>query len=177
MGITIAPMCAQDVPGVQELFVETWIDTYPNVEAGITEEDIRDHFKQSLTPETIKRRTEQLRDMPTNERRLIAHADGRPVGLCVATIMEDRNTLLRFYVLPAYQGKGIGTKLWNEMLRCLPADRPTYLEVATYNKKAQRFYEKRGFIDTGVRTLTDRFHFKSGALMPNKEMMCPPLVG
>ncbi len=47
------------------------------------------------------------------------------------------------FILPEWQGQGIGTKLLKKALECFP--QPLTLKVNIANKQACRFYEKRGW--------------------------------
>lgn len=170
MEAEVRSMLPTDVIGAQEVFKQAWLATYPNEEAGITREDIEDHFADYLAPERIQGRVDKLNDLPEGEYRLVASAGPEVVGVCFAEQAEGRNTIRTLYVLPAYQRKGIGSLLLREAIRRLGSEKDTYVDVATYNESARLFYERNGFAETGHRFTTDRFHFKSGAVMPNMEM-------
>lgn len=45
------------------------------------------------------------------------------------------------------------------------------VQVATYNTNAIAFYERFGFVDTGKRWSDERFRMKSGAVIPELEML------
>jgi ribosomal protein S18 acetylase RimI-like enzyme len=62
--------------------------------------------------------------------------------------------LLRLYVLPGWQGKGIGNRLLEAAIAAYPAGRLLRLEVQAQNAPAIRFYERMGLQvagDTGER--------------------------
>lgn len=50
------PKIPEDIIQIQEVFYRTWLETYPNKEAGITRQDIEEYFKNCLDPETIQDR-------------------------------------------------------------------------------------------------------------------------
>ena len=103
-----------DVVGIQEVFYRTWLATYPNEEAGITVDDIEDRYKDRLNEKNISKRKEQIIN-PLDGQTLFVAKDGeRVVGLCRVVKKVDRNQLLAIYVLPEYQSRGIGSKLWEE---------------------------------------------------------------
>ncbi len=161
----------QDAEGIQTVFNETWLDTYPNTEAGITREDIEDKFKDSFSEEVLQKRRESLANIPENEKFIIAKDGDKVVGSCRMMRLEGFNKLSTIYVLPEYQSKGIGRKLWKAVIPFIDTQKDIIVQVATYNKKAISFYEKLGFIDTGKRFSDEKFRMKSGALLPEMEMI------
>jgi ribosomal protein S18 acetylase RimI-like enzyme len=78
--------------------------------------------------------------------------------------------LQAIYVLPEYQGRGVGKALWNEIRKNFDPKRKTIVNVAIYNIKAISFYEKLGFKDTGKRWQDETFKMKSGSRIPEMEM-------
>lgn len=171
MNIAIVPAEAKDVRGMQEVYYRTWLATYPNVEHGITIDDIEDHFKEDFTEETLAARAEHIRN-PLPGRTLLFAKDGdKVVGICSLHVTEEINKLRTIYVLPEYQGKGVGTMLWNEIQKSRDPNKDTYVAVATYNAQAIGFYKKLGFVDTGKRFTDERFRFKSGSVIPEMELV------
>ena len=51
--ITIAPATPDDVIGMQEVFYQGWLATYPNAEHGITLDDIEDRYKDRYAEDKI----------------------------------------------------------------------------------------------------------------------------
>ncbi len=72
-------------------------------------------------------------------------ADGDLVGHAM-TWLDDGAAinLLRLYVLPGWQGKGIGNRLLEAAIAAYPAGRLLRLEVQAQNAPAIRFYERMG---------------------------------
>ena len=171
MNISISHAKPEDVKEIQQVFYRTWLDTYPNKEAGITVDDIRHKYKDRLSDEGLKERAERLKSMPAEEKFLVAKEDGVVVGVCGVVVHKDKNQLRAIYVLPEHQRKGIGGMLWKEALKYLDSTKETVIEVVTYNTKAIEFYKKLGFVDTGRRFSDERFRMKSGAILPEMEMV------
>lgn len=83
---------------------------------------------------------------------------------------ENENRLQTIYVLPEYQGKGIGKMLWKQAQEFFNKNKNIYVSVVTYNDKAISFYKKLGFIDNGKTWSDEKFRMKSGSILPEMEM-------
>lgn len=169
--IQITDATAEDVEGIQTVFDETWLDTYPNEEAGITRADILEMRKGSFEPERLQKRREHFSTPHEDQKFVVAKNGDKVVGLCSLLKEEDRNKLSTIYILPEYQGKGIGKRLWESVIPFLDKTKDTTVSVATYNKNAIAFYEKLGFVDTGKRFSDEKFRMKSGNLIPEMELV------
>lgn len=161
----------EDVRGSIEVQYRAWLATYPNKEIGITVEDIEDRFKDAFTGERLQRRERLINNPEPNEKIIVAKDGGRVVGMCSGIVEEDKNQLQAIYVLPEYQGAGIGTRLWEEMSKFFDKNKDIYVEVADYNEQAISFYKNLGFVDTGRRFQDEQFKMKSGAVLPEMEMV------
>jgi GNAT superfamily N-acetyltransferase len=72
-------------------------------------------------------------------------ADGQDVGWIQEQVEDRTINLGSFYVMPAMQGRGIGTKVLNILLTCA-ADQSKAMTLAVVKiNPARYFYEKRGF--------------------------------
>jgi ribosomal protein S18 acetylase RimI-like enzyme len=160
----------QDAKGVQEVFYRTWLATYPNEEFGITVDDIEDRYKNSFTDEGLKKRVEKIVNPSKGEKLFLAKDGEKIIGLCIIKCL-DKNQLQAIYILPEHQGKGIGHLFWNKVKKSFAPNKDIVVEVATYNIKAINFYKKLGFEDTGRRFFDERHRMKSGAVIPEMEML------
>jgi ribosomal protein S18 acetylase RimI-like enzyme len=126
-----------------------------------------------LSAEGIEKSRKRIEDglALENLRFLVARVDEKIAGVCLATLQEDKNQLKAIYVLPEFQGRGIGNKLWNEVLRFIDPTKKTTVEVVIHNKNAIEFYKRLGFEDTGRRWTDEKFKMKSGATFPEMELM------
>lgn len=169
--VLITKPTTADVEGIQEVFYKTWLDTYPNSEIGITREDVEERYKNRLDPEKLEERRRGVTNLPADNIFLVAKDDAKVVGVCRFYIKEKFNQLQALYVLPEYQGKGIGRLFWAECLKSLDPSKETIVQVATYNTKAINFYKKLGFADNGKRFFEERHRMPiSGKLIPEMEM-------
>lgn len=166
--ISIEKPRPEDFEGIQDVFYRTWIDTYPNDEVGITREAIEEQFKNRLAPERKERFVQNL-DKNPNELFIIAKDGDKVVGVCGFVKREEVNQLQRIYVLPEYQGKGIGKKFWAEGLKFFGKGKRIIVQLADYNENAKKFYETLGFKDNGKR-FTEERHRVNGISLPEMEM-------
>jgi ribosomal protein S18 acetylase RimI-like enzyme len=171
MNLVIRQTEPEDAEAINRVLKEAWLGAYPNEDVGVTAEDIEHSFRDHFTPEGIARSQERLRTVSGNELRMVAVMDGRVVGVGRIIRETESNHLQTLYVHPDYQGKGIGTALWEAMRSFLDPRKDTVLEVATYNEQAIRFYERLGFRDTGERIEDERFRMQSGAIVPELRMI------
>lgn len=167
--ITIAAQT--DAQEIQEVLYRTWLATYPNEEFRITMDDIEDKFKDRNTEENLARRRKQISNQSDTKATFVAKEADRIVGLCRMIRHKDKNQLIAIYVLPEYQGKGVGISLWHNAQKFFDGTKDTIVQVATYNKNAIEFYKKLGFQDTGKRLKDDKFKMKNGAIIPEMELV------
>jgi GNAT superfamily N-acetyltransferase len=169
--ITIVKADTQDVLGIQNVFYKTWLHTYPNVKHGISEDDIHDRFKNAFSEDTVKARIEGIKNPIKDNTLFVAKYDDKIVGVCRVVVLEEENRIQAIYVLPEFQRKGIGIMLWNKAREIFVLHKDILVNVATYNTKAIKFYERLGFVDTGKRWTDDSFKMKSGSTIPEMEMV------
>jgi len=170
--IQITTPTPEDAEGIQTVIVETWLDTYPNVEAGITRDDIAHMFADAFTEASLQKRRDALANVAEQGKLFRVAKDAGPVvGVCGISGQETFNRLGLIYILPRYQGKGIGRKLWEAVLPFLDSTKDTMVQVAAYNTKTIVFYEKLGFTDTGKRLSDEKWRMKSSAVIPEMEMI------
>ena len=138
--ISIRKATGDDIAAISSVQKTTWLATYPNESIGITRADIEEKFIQNNV-------VWDFSDVRFST--WVAEANGNIVGYCVAQKEQTQNRLKALYVLPLYQKRGIGKKLMTETLSWLREGKIICLNVASYNKKAIRFYGSFGFIPTG----------------------------
>lgn len=171
MNIEIQDAEPEDAPNISKVFYECWLDTYPNTEYGVTREDIEFFYKDSFTPDALQKRRKQIEDIPVTERFMTAKINGKIVGVCRLIKHPNKNELKSIYILSPYRGKGIGRIFLNEMSKFFNNDKDITVTVAVYNVKAQGFYKKLGFVDTGERFSDEKFRMKSGSIIPDLVMV------
>jgi ribosomal protein S18 acetylase RimI-like enzyme len=169
--ITVSVATIDDVNGIQKVFHDTWLKTYPNEEFGITVDDIEDKFSDRFTEEGIKKATEKIINPLEGSTTFVAKEGDTVVGVCRILISRKENRLGALYVLPDSQKKGIGKKLWEQAQKLFDPTKDTFVSVVTYNTNAIEFYKSLGFEDTGKRWNDEKRKMKSGTVFPEMEMV------
>ncbi len=131
-----------DISGIINVEELTWVSSYPNSEIGITVDDVRARFNSEFKE---KRAVDILAEMASKKHtyRLVMF-NGKIVAYSHFLKEESFGDLVELYVLPEYQGKGIGGALLRNGLSWFESEKPVRLEVATYNP-AIEIYEHYGF--------------------------------
>lgn len=152
MNINLRRASVNDATVLSAIAKETFYDTFVDT---CTKEDMDGFLEQYFNVEQMRA---ELND--ENNYCFFAEIDGRPVGYL--RFKEDYNNfelmrqwkaleLKRIYILKEYQGKGIAQELMNFLLDYAKEKKyeVVWLGVWEYNTKAQRFYEKYGFENSG----------------------------
>ncbi len=171
MNFQIEKAKPEDAEGIRNVLDVTWLATYPNEESGITLEDIKHRIEKKKEDGAVEKLRETLSKTQDNKLSLVAKSGEVVVGVCNLVKNEDKNQLQAIYVMPDFQGKGIGRTFWAEALKFLDPMKDTYVEVAEYNQNAINFYKSLGFEDTGRRFQYERFRMQSGSILPEMEMI------
>ena len=140
MEVLIRPWRRADFPAVRRILWESWIAAYRTF---IPEEDLRTYFEATYQIDSLAR----LYDNP-RVHGFIGEADGEAVGFARTQfhVNENRLYLASLYLLPAFQGKGIG----GELLRAAEEKalayglRELWVGVMVQNEAAGRWYDTAG---------------------------------
>ena len=83
----------------------------------------------------------------------VAKICGKVVGYLCANVIIDEGHILNLAVHPEYKGRGIASRMLQEVLEIMRTDncRSVFLEVRTSNEEARKMYEKFGFSLLGTR--------------------------
>jgi ribosomal protein S18 acetylase RimI-like enzyme len=136
-----------DARGIKSVQHKTWRATYPKIAEHISEEMIDKRFiDMDGLVENSRRIMEQ---QGSNINFLVAKDGDEVVGFVravKATSDAEMNELMAIYVLPKYQGFGVGSVLMKQSLYFLDAERESvFLNVVDGNDQAIQFYQGFGF--------------------------------
>jgi ribosomal protein S18 acetylase RimI-like enzyme len=141
MNISIREWTLDDLPSVRRVTWDTWLDAYSSF---IPESDLREYYDCNYTLDAL---SGLFRAQSVNG--FVAEVGGEVVG-CVKTKFnkeESRFYVSSLYILPAFQGKGIGGMLMvaaEDKAAAFSAD-SVWLGVMTQNTRALDWYKKHGF--------------------------------
>lgn len=133
----------RDLKAVRDLLVETWHATYDAIYGIERVAAITDDW-HSLA--SLKRRLDQ-----PNAEFLVADDGNQLGGMAYAAVDAAGKSVMlhQLYVRPAFQGRGIGGMLLDEIVESFPDATLFGLEVEEANAKAIGFYAAQGFEQTG----------------------------
>ncbi len=152
MTITIRSITIEDVPVLSAIAKQTFYDTFTGT---CTEADMESFLEEYFNEPQMAKEVANPDDLY-----FFAEAEGKPVGYI--RFMEDYSSLplmkqwkamelKRIYVLKEYHGMGIAQKLMDFMMEYVVKNnyKAVWLGVWEYNLRAQKFYEKYGFVNSG----------------------------
>ena len=171
--ISIMQAIPDDAESICKMRMTVWLATYPNETFAITKEDIEEKLKSTLSPAGIeKTRSKIIESVGGNSMMFVAKAGSTPIGFCLCVKTEEYNQLQAIYILPEFQGKGIGKQLWEKAMTFFGGnDKKIIVHVATYNQNAIDFYKNLGFVDTGKTFSDEQFRMKNGSIIPETELV------
>jgi ribosomal protein S18 acetylase RimI-like enzyme len=158
-----------DAAAIGTVFQRSWLATYPNEEGGITRADIEALALDSA--ENTRRRAEKLAAQDERSFRLVAEVAGEVIAQCGFEHHPGYGYLRSLYVLPEHMSQGIGTSLLEKALDLMDYHGRIYLAVATYNRRAIRFYERFGFVVTQEGPAFAPSPFPNGTELPQIHMV------
>jgi ribosomal protein S18 acetylase RimI-like enzyme len=149
---TVTVPTAEDIRPMLEMYAQSWRDTYPDSEAGVTAEWVEARVQRWLTDENIKDRQAKLKDLETNPDIavwVVKNEQGEVIGAASPRRDETTQRVGSIYVDKQYHGQGIAQLLMDKIIAWADPKRPLELEVASYNERAKAFYRKYGFEVSG----------------------------
>jgi ribosomal protein S18 acetylase RimI-like enzyme len=139
--ITLRLWTKKDFPIVKNILLTTWKDAY----SFIPEKDILSHYKKYYSKDRL---IEMLNDPFTNG--ILAEVNSNPAGWMklFEDIINKKFYVSSLYVLPAYQGFGLGKRLLKESCSIAKEKQSdkVWLGVMKQNVKALEWYKSLGFV-------------------------------
>ena len=131
----------EDFPVVKDILITTWKDAY----SFIPLDDIETYFNEFYSDQRL---IEMIDDPFTNG--ILADVETNPVGWMKLyhNNLEKKFFVSSLYVIPGYQGYGIGHKLLEEAYKIARGKKfnKVWLGVMKQNVKSLEWYRKLGFV-------------------------------
>ena len=141
MNVLIRLWSKQDIVDVRHITWQTWLATYAEF---IPVNDLRTYFDSHYSPKALS----DLCDSPSVNG-YIAERAGVRVGYVKTLFNRDENRfyISSLYVLPEYQGQGVGTRLFQAAEECALTRHldSVWLGVMTQNAGTLAWYKSLGF--------------------------------
>ena len=139
--VSICPAVPGDMADIRFIVAQTWADTYgPLVGQG----RVATMVDTLLNPQSLSR---LIADASTETP--LARVCGVAAATALARVEDNCLRVLRLYVLPDFQGRGLGVALLAWLAARQRAGMTIRLEAAVANTGALRFYAREGFVDIG----------------------------
>lgn len=112
---------------------------------------VRNSVKENMLSDSGLVSDEDVKDFIINRGKgWVCEIDNKIVGFSIIDLRE--NNIWALFVLPEFEGKGIGKKLHNKMLDWYFTQTKEKLWLGTApNTRAERFYKMNGWKESGVR--------------------------
>jgi len=147
--IVIRELRMEDAEAIRRFHRKSWLDTYPNEEAGVSREWVEQTTDEWLTPEKMeesRRIFQSILDNPENEYYRLVEVDGEVLGFVHGMRRDDEGKQrVGIYIDKSLQGTGIAQRLFDGLFDFLDLNKDVVLDVVSYNERAKGFYRKNGF--------------------------------
>lgn len=160
--IEIVDATFEDAHAIGQIQAEAWLGSYASPENDITVDDIQlkiDEWNQIGD----KRIEDNLNNSSSHT--WVAKIGQKIVGFVAVLKTENEDKLEALFILPEYQGQGIGTRLLETALNWLGDSRKIITDVVSYNQRAKDLYKKFGFVETGEE-VEDILTLPNGKIIP-----------
>lgn len=157
-----------DVESYRTMQAQSWLDTYPNDEAGVSYDWVKAQTDSWLTPDALEHsrsKVDKILHDTKHQFLYVAKVADKSVGMVHTTSIEGNQRLEALYVAKDYHGTSLAQDLISRAFAHLDLTKPVVLEVLSYNDRAQSFYKKNGF---KVQPDSDHFYKE---IMPSIKMI------
>lgn len=142
---TVRPMRAPDARAATGVWYRAWCDTYVHPE-GATRQWVDEIWAPRLSDEGIARLAQDATSGERGSYMVAESGDGEIIGVALMQVGDAGDQHLQaLYVDAPFRSHGVGSALAQTALAGLDPARPVDLEVARFNRGAQRFYARLGF--------------------------------
>jgi ribosomal protein S18 acetylase RimI-like enzyme len=160
---SILPAGEKDVKGIGQAHLASWLQTYPNEELGIDKpwilKEVGFLIEKQGNDFRLKTVREARKPVSNTLYMVVKNKKGHVCGFMHITRGEKKATFDAIYLTKEVQGTGIADELMRLCLEFVQG-LPITLEVADYNARAIRYYERHGFSKNPRSKAPKMFHDK-----------------
>lgn len=145
---TIRDALPTDAEAITKMHAQSWLDTYPNEEAGVSETWVRERTAAWFSDESLTKKRERIQQALHDDNlmyKVAENENGEIVGMISPFRNEEVQRVGALYIAKPYHGTGLAQKLMDDIIAWADPRRPLELTVAIYNERAKAFYRKYGF--------------------------------
>ena len=149
----------EDRNGIREVRYRSWLANNVKEESGrsfdggnkvrsafSSDETLSDENKSKLKNDAQGSSKSPLSESET----FVAKVNQKIIGFCTVVRGSEQNSLAEIYIIPRFQGKKIGRRLWESARQFIDQNKDTTVALLRFNTPAKKFYEGLGFAETGV---------------------------
>jgi ribosomal protein S18 acetylase RimI-like enzyme len=159
----------EDANDIRELQYESWLENNASEESGRSEGGAKRMHAASSCDETLSKEDgsklvqgSRKNSLPESET-FVAKINRKVIGFCTVVRGSEQNSLTEIYIIPAFQGKKIGRRLWDSARQFIDRNKDTTVALLRFNVPAKKFYEGLGFAETGVSWEDENVKNRNGA--------------
>jgi ribosomal protein S18 acetylase RimI-like enzyme len=156
-----------DAEEIVRISKDTWKSIYASPENGVTQDWVN-AIAESFKADYIVQKLENNQNNADHIFIVARGGKGKILGYLQGIKKPEYNELRSIYLDVVDIGNGTGGKLMEYFLNWSDTDKPSQLDVASYNERAKGFYEHFGF------TVTNEQIDKFLGVMPQTRMIRPP---
>jgi ribosomal protein S18 acetylase RimI-like enzyme len=145
----------EDTNGIREVQYKSWLANTVNEESHRTFDDVNKMRPASsrdepLSEAKLKSDVQSRKNSLPKSETFVAKANQKVIGFCTVVRGSEQNSLAEISIIPAFQGKKIGRRLWASARQFIDQNNDTTVALLRRNTPAKKFYEGLGFAETGV---------------------------
>lgn len=149
-----------DTNAIRDVHYKSWLANTAKGDAGLNV-DVANNARSltSCDGETLSKEDKPKRNNdahrlqknpPRESETVVAKLKQEVIGFCTVIRGSEQNNLAEIYIVPKFQGKKIGRKLWDSARQFIDENKDTTVALLRCNVPAKKFYEGIGFTETGV---------------------------
>lgn len=141
----INPLTVNDLDEATEMRLQSWLDTYPNEDFGVSREWVEQRNKAQMSDEKRAQRKERF--LTANTTGWVGRNKSGKIIAAITPYVDDKGLqhVGSLYVDKSWHGTGIASALMQKAIDWFDPKKDIELGVVDYNERAKAFYRKWDF--------------------------------